>query len=112
MALVVVVLPPPVPIISTQLPTGEGQADGGYRDYVLYVPGVEFRLLVGKKIPEALEQSCICHHPKRPIAVYDLSPDIRNAFRNAINKSHKSRKLARWCPNSALRVLQLRTPLL
>ncbi len=96
MTLHVLALPPPVRIISTHLPIKAKSS--GFRGYCLYVPGIDFRLCVGKKIPDELRRTCIYHSPLHPIVVAEYAQrELANDMVAALSSTRRrARKLAEW----------------
>jgi hypothetical protein len=69
LALLIVLLPPPRISNLTHLPI-EGGEGLGYRSFNLYVPGVQFTLLIGKGFERL---TCFASNPLHPICVADIS---------------------------------------
>jgi hypothetical protein len=95
MALGVLIVPSPVKMISAHLPMELPKST--FRKYCMYVPGIDFRLFVGKTIPAELKRTCIQHNVLHPIVVSaDTQIDIAKSMVEALSERRQSRKLAEW----------------
>jgi hypothetical protein len=91
MALCLNVLPMPVKLISFHFPF-ETQARPEDRTFHLYVPGLNFTLFVGSKIPQEARMTCLNVKP-HALLVYDSSDSIKQRFAVALGSAHKSRSV-------------------
>lgn len=57
----VCILPPTVPLVGMLMPVRMVQKD--FHRFKFYVPGVEFELKVGKRVPDAFREECIATGP-------------------------------------------------
>lgn len=95
MALNVLIVAPPVKIISAHLPMELPKST--FRMYCMYVPGIDFRLCVGKTIPAELKRTCIQHSILHPVVVSaDTQTEIAKSMIGALSERRQSRKLAEW----------------
>jgi hypothetical protein len=95
MTMHVTVLPPPVKMISAHLPTRG--VSSGFRSYCLYVPGIDFRLCVGKTIPIELRRTCLYHGASHPIVMAaEAEHELMNEIRGVLSAARKSAKLSKW----------------
>jgi hypothetical protein len=91
MVLIVGVNPPPVKTINFYCPY-QGSASG-YHNFLFYVPGIEFALLVGKMVPTELKQNCFGAHPLHPIILSDVSGAIKSVIRQATASVHRAKNV-------------------
>jgi len=95
MALVVGVIPPPVKTIGFCYPY-RGSASG-YHNFLFFVPGIEFALLVGNTIPSDLKQTCFASHSLHPIVVSDgISGSIKSVIQESTAKAHRAANVAKY----------------
>lgn len=91
LALVMFVQPPRVKLIHFNNPYECVRQYWG-RNFTLYVPGIQFRLLIGKQIPEELRVLCLASNPQHPIIVTDVATDIARVVMSFYESAHKSKK--------------------
>lgn len=65
-----------------------------FRNYVFYVPGMVFHLLIGDGVQDKLAAICINSNPVRPVLVEKLSKDLRNIAREQMANARKTKKLS------------------
>lgn len=94
MGLVVGLLPRENALISFNQPY-RTLAEGHHR-YLLYIPGIQFVLHVGNRLPSDMPSICIATNPARPIVVADFSKDVAKVFREIAAKARKSAKLIEY----------------
>jgi hypothetical protein len=91
--LMISVVPPPLPTISTYVPYTE-KADG-FTFHSFYVPGIEFMLTLGKRTPDYLRAMCVASNPARPIILGAFPAQlIGKQFAEALERGHIPAKLA------------------
>lgn len=86
--------PPPVKMISFHNPYRGLQPE--CHNFLFYVPGLEFALLVGRAAPALSKQSCFATNPLHPILVCDLSSTIKNVVRTGTKDAHRAKNIARY----------------
>jgi hypothetical protein len=91
MGLVMGVLPREKALISFSQPY-PGSAEGR-QNFVFYIPGIQFVLSVGKRLPVEMPNICFASNPAHPILVADFSEGVSRIFRRVASKAHKSKKL-------------------
>jgi hypothetical protein len=97
--LMTTLVPPPLPTMSARLPLTNRTA--GFPFHSFYVPGVEFMLTVGNRVPDFLIQTCMVSNPAGPIMVSPFPAEfIGKNFAEAFQEGNVSPKLAhRLRPN-------------
>jgi hypothetical protein len=96
MVLIMGVAPPPVAMTAFYYPYRGSESD--YQNFLLYVPGIEFALLVGRGIPAEKKQCCLATHPLHPILVSDLSGAVKAVFQSTVKKAHRARNVTQYVP--------------
>jgi hypothetical protein len=91
MGLVMGVLPREKALISFTQPY-RGSAKGCH-NFMFYIPGIQFVLSVGKRLPIEMPNICFASNSAHPILVADFSEDVSAVFRRVASKAHKSKKL-------------------
>ena len=95
MALIVGVIPPPVKTIGFCHPY-RGSASG-YHNFLFFVPGIEFALLVGNTIPPELKQTCFASHPLHPIVVSGgISGSIKSVIQESTARAHRAANVVKY----------------
>ena len=95
MALIVGVIPPAVKTIGFCYPY-RGSASG-YHNFLFFVPGIEFALLVGNMIPSGLKQTCFASHPLHPIVVSDgISGSIKSVIQESTAKAYRAANVVKY----------------
>lgn len=94
MVLVVGVSPSPVKIVSFHYPYQGSEST--YRNFLFYVPGVEFALLVGRTVPDESRQTCFATHPLHPVLVCDLTPVIKDVIQTSTKKAHLAKNVEQY----------------
>jgi len=90
--LMVTIVPPKYPTISAFVPY-ESKIKGFYH-YSFYVPGIEFRLSVGREVPDYLRACCIVTNPQRPIFLGKHTAEfIGSKFKEALETGRTPLKL-------------------
>jgi len=92
MGFIVGVLPRDKALISFDQPYRA--APGEYHNFAFYVPGVQFALSVGKKLPSGTQDICFASNSAHPIAVDDFSRNRKGLFQRITTKAKKSKKLS------------------
>ncbi len=90
-ALVLIVVPPPVSLIATTDPIRGSNAD--FANYHSYVPGLFMNLCVGADGRERMKGTCIVSNPLGPVTVQDVTPDIRALLHSVGAGAYKTKKL-------------------
>jgi hypothetical protein len=96
MVLIVGVSPPPVEMTAFCYPYRGSEPD--YQNFLFYVPGIEFALLVGRGIPAEKKQCCFASHPLRPILASDLSEALKAVFQSTVKNAHRAKNVTRYLP--------------
>lgn len=95
MVLVVGVIPPPVKTIGFCHPY-RGSASA-YHNFLFFVPGIEFTLLVGNTISSDLKQICFASHLLHPIVISDgISGSIKSVIQESTSKAHRVANIAKY----------------
>jgi hypothetical protein len=94
MVLTVGVSPRPVKMISFHHPYRGSES--AHHNFLFYVPGIEFALLVGRMIPAESKQACFATHPLHPVLACDLSSTIKGVVQTATKKAHRAENIARY----------------
>lgn len=94
MGLVMGVLPREKALISFSQPY-PGSAKGCH-NFVFYIPGIQFVLSVGKRLPVEMPNICFASNPAHPILVADFSQDVMGVFRRVASKARKSKRLVEY----------------
>ena len=86
--LMVGILPKPVKHIALYQPyQGSSEAKN---NFLFYVPGVEFTLLLGQEITREQRTACFLANPNNPVIVVDFSPMLREIFRDVTKDAHRA----------------------
>ncbi|MGB8801415.1 MAG: hypothetical protein WCC97_12060 [Candidatus Acidiferrales bacterium] len=86
--LMVGILPKPVKHIALYQPyQGSSEAKN---NFLFYVPGVEFTLLLGQEITREQRTACFSANPNNPVIVVDFSPMLREIFRDVTKDAHRA----------------------
>jgi hypothetical protein len=73
-------------------PPYEGTRESTWRNFLCYVPGIEFGIAVGKLIPRALTIFSFSENSSRPLFIWDKMPrNLRNLNKSIYLKAHKTR---------------------
>jgi hypothetical protein len=64
-----------------------------FHNFIVYIPGVEFILCVGKGISAEAKMCCVYSNSAHPILVHDVSTKILEWGRMAASTAHKSRRI-------------------
>ncbi len=91
-------VPPPVKTICFCYPYRGSERE--YHNFLFYVPGLEFALLVGGRVPARSRQSCFATSPLHPILACDLSSTIKSVVRTATKKAHRAENIVRYLKKS------------
>jgi hypothetical protein len=95
MVLIVGVIPPPVKTIGFNHPY-RGSAPG-YHNFLFFVPGIEFALLVGNAIPSELKRACFASDRLHPIVVSDgISGSIKSVIQETTAKAHRAANVMKY----------------
>jgi hypothetical protein len=94
MALTVGVTPPPVKMISFHYPYRGSES--AYHNFLFYVPGIEFALHVGRRVPAAVKQTCFATNPFHPTLVCDLTPAIKSVIQAATTRAHRAKNVKKY----------------
>jgi hypothetical protein len=92
--LMVGVVPPPVRHIAFTLPY-KGSSDAG-NNFVLYVLGIEFTLLIGKAITEEQRSAAFTGNPAKPIIVVDFQPMMQEIAAKVMKGARKARNVEKY----------------
>lgn len=65
-----------------------------FRNFVFYIPGIAFHLLVGEGAQDKMAANCINSNPSRPVLVEELSKDMRNIAREQLANARRTKKLS------------------
>lgn len=94
MALMIGVLPPPVKHIAFSAPYRGATSE--WHNFVLYVLGIEFSLLVGRSVGKEERGASFSWNPEKPILVFDFSAEMRAVAGNVMRSAHKARNLEKY----------------
>jgi hypothetical protein len=94
MVLMIGVSPAPVKMISFHYPYRGSESN--YHNFLFYVPGIEFALLLGQTVPLELKQSCFAAQPLHPVLVCDLCGAIKDVIQTATAEAHRAKNIARY----------------
>lgn len=94
MVLAVGVSSPPVKIVSFHYPCQGSEST--YRNFLFYVPGIEFALLVGRTVPAESKQTCFATHPLHPVLVCDLTPVIKEVIQTSTREAHLAKNIEQY----------------
>jgi hypothetical protein len=75
--------------------TPHGDREETFMDYYLYVPGITFYLLVGKRVPEDMQAQC-SYRNKLIHSALPSDENCENLLRDAHQKSRPAMKLAKF----------------
>ncbi|MCU1310958.1 MAG: hypothetical protein JWO20_2083 [Candidatus Angelobacter sp.] len=81
----------------------QGAARGSFRVSAFYVPGMEFTLSVGKRIPIEIMRTAVSTAPDHAILAHDFSGQMHEMYKRLSGKAKKSKKLVQLLANSKLR---------
>lgn len=94
MTLMIGVLPPPVKHIAFSAPYRGATTE--WHNFVLYILGIEFSLLVGRSIGSEERNASFSWNPERPILVLDFSAEMRAVAGNVMRRARKARNLGKY----------------
>jgi hypothetical protein len=94
MVLTVGVTIPPVKMISFHHPY-QG-SDARHRNFLFYVPGIEFSLVLAPEVAVESKQTCFATHPLHPILVCDLTSTIKDVVREGTKNAHRAKNVERF----------------
>jgi hypothetical protein len=95
MVLIAGVIPPPVKTIGFCHPY-RGSASG-YHNFLFFVPGIEFALLVGNTISSDLKQTCFASHRLHPILVSGgIAGSIKGVIQGSTAKAHRASNVTKY----------------
>ena len=92
--LVVGVTPPDKILQSLTDPYRGGRS--GVRNFLFYVPGMHFTILVGKTIEETLRSMCFVRNPLHPILVGDFSTQLKRIYLDSTRNAHQSARIKKF----------------
>jgi hypothetical protein len=90
-ALVLILIPPPVSLIATTDPIRGSNPE--FANYHSYLPGLFMNLCVGADVRERMKGTCIVSNPHGPVTVQDVTPDIRAMLQAVGAGAYKTKKL-------------------
>lgn len=85
---------PPVKMISFHHPYRGSET--AYHSFLFYVPGIEFALLVGRRIAIESKETCFATHPLHPILVCDLTSTIKDVIRAGTKQAYRAKNIERY----------------
>ena len=92
--LMIGVVPPPVRHVAFTLPyQGSSQARN---NFVLYILGIEFTLLIGKAITEEQRSASFTAHLARPILVVDFQPMMQEIAVTVMKAARKAKNVEKY----------------
>ena len=94
MALMIGVLPVPVKNISFSGPYRGSNAE--WHNFVLYVLGIEFMLLVGKAVGREQLDASFSGNPEQPILLFDFSAEMKAVGRKVMQGAKKARNVEKY----------------
>ena len=94
MTLTVGVLPTPVKHISFTMPY-QG-SDKQWRNFIFYVLGIEFTLLVGDSLPREQAEASFTGNVERPILLVDFAPMVQDIAVEVMKKAHKAKNVQKY----------------
>ncbi|HEV2421612.1 MAG TPA: hypothetical protein VGS59_07890 [Candidatus Acidoferrales bacterium] len=98
MALTVAVLPTPVKHISFTMPY-QGSNEK-WLNFVFYVLGIEFVLLVSDDLPTEQIEASFTGNPERPILLVDFAPLVQDIAVEVMKKAHKAKNVQKYLRNT------------
>jgi hypothetical protein len=96
--LMIGVLPTPVKHIAFNVPY-QG-TNTKWRNFVLYILGIEFTLLIGESIPQEKRVASFSGNPERPVLLFDFQRDVQDIAVAVMKKAHKARNVRKYLRNS------------
>ncbi|HKS80324.1 MAG TPA: hypothetical protein VJR23_02360 [Candidatus Acidoferrales bacterium] len=96
-ALMISVLPSPVQHISFHAPY-QG-LNKRWHNFILYILGIEFQLLVGRGIPKEMRVASFFGHPDRPILLFDFQKSVQDIAVAVMKKAHKANNVRKYLKN-------------
>ncbi len=93
-ALMIGVLPPPAQLISFHNPYRGSNTE--WQNFLFYISGIEFSLLVGDAVEGTLRESCFASNPARPIVVFDFSKDIEGIIKQVWTNARKAKNVEKY----------------
>jgi hypothetical protein len=94
MTLTVGVLPPPVRHIAFTAPYQGSSLEP--RNFLFYVLGIEFTLLVGNAMREEQIAASFTGNPERPILLVDFAPMVQDIAVEVMRKAHKANNVQKY----------------
>jgi hypothetical protein len=92
--LMVGILPKPVKHIALYQPY-QGSSETK-NNFLFYVPGVEFSLLLGQQVTSEQRTVCFSANPNKPVVVVDFSPMLREIFQDVTKAAHKAANVKKF----------------
>jgi hypothetical protein len=94
MLLMIGVLPTPVKHIAFNAPyQGSSQK---WLNFLFYVLGVEFTLLVGKALTEDQQAASFTGNPQRLVLLVDFAPSVQDIAVDVMKKAHKAKNVEKY----------------
>jgi hypothetical protein len=94
MLLMIGVLPTPVKHIAFTTPyQGSSQK---WHNFIFYVLGIEFTLLVGKALTDDQFVASFTGNPERPILLLNFEPSVRDIAVEVMKKAHKAKNVKKY----------------
>jgi hypothetical protein len=67
-----------------------------WHNYLVYIPGIEFSISVGRAVNDAKRGECFATNPLHPIMVLDFSDDIRKVQKMMFGKAKVARNVRKY----------------
>jgi hypothetical protein len=98
MLLMIGVLPTPVRHIAFTVPYQGSSLK--WRNFLFYVPGVEFTLLVGNTLTASQQVASFSGNPERPILLVNFEPLVQDIAVEVMKKAHKAKNVEKYLTKS------------
>jgi hypothetical protein len=94
MLLMIGVLPTPVKHIAFNAPYQGSSLK--WRNFLFYVLGIEFTLLVGKVLTEGQLAASFTGNPERPVLLVNFAPSVQDIAVDVMKKAHKAKNVEKY----------------
>lgn len=94
MLLIIGVLPTPVKHIAFTVPYQGSSLE--WRNFLFYVLGIEFTLLVGNALPQEQFVASFTGNPERPILLVNFEPMVQDIAVDVMKRAHKAKNVEKY----------------